>query len=322
MNHSPFSHSSLGFSRRQFLKTSLKTGLNAGLALPFLPSLLGKSALSQIGSPPKRLVVFFHPNGVRPEHWFPTRNVNVNDDTVFELNRCHAPLEPFRDRLLITEGIDMASLALGPGEPHQRGMGGVLSGIHLQDGDFVGGDGSRAGWGNGISLDQRVAQHIGAGTPFPSLQLGVRPNAPTAGGEVRNRLSYLGPGQPLSPDDEPWAVFDRIFSAQSVSEPAAREMRRFKRQSMLDVVTGQLRTLHNRRIDAQDRAKLDAHLTHLRALEVQLNGESVNACAMPSRPVEHDLLDENTIPERSQQMSDLISLAFSCDLTRVVCLQN
>ncbi|MCP4498525.1 MAG: DUF1552 domain-containing protein, partial [Deltaproteobacteria bacterium] len=43
---------------------------------------------------------------------------------------------------------------------------------------------------------------------------------------------------------------------------------------------------------------------------------------MPSRPVEHDLLDENTIPERSQQMSDLISLAFSCDLTRVVCLQN
>jgi len=305
------------FRRRQFLRGS--SGL---LALPFLPSALARQARAQESDgPPKRLVIFFHPNGVRPQHWFPT-DVSPDDDSQFTLSRCLQPLTPHRDKVLITSGIDMASLALGPGEPHQRGMGGVLSGIHLQDGDFVGGDGSRAGWGGGISVDQRIVQATGGDTPFPSLQLGVRPDAPAAGGEVRNRLSYLGPGQPLPPEKEPWAVFDRLFSQQTISDTANRELMRFKRGSVLDVVHQDLARLQSQRLDSQDRAKLDAHLTHLRALEQQVTAAQQRACEMPARPPEHDLLDEDTIPIRTQQMIDLISLSFACDLTRVVCLQN
>ena len=38
----------------------------------------------------------------------------------------------------------------GAGEPHQRGMGAVLTGRHLQEGDMVGGNGETAGWADGI----------------------------------------------------------------------------------------------------------------------------------------------------------------------------
>ena len=139
--------------RRDFLRGSA----GVAVALPFLTSLRSKKARAQAEFP-SRFVVFVHPNGVVPEAWFPTEGASETD---FTLNTCHAPLEPFKDRLVLTQGINMPSLASGPGEPHQKGMGGLLSGWPLLEpgatsGAFVGGDGSLAGWGSSITLDQET----------------------------------------------------------------------------------------------------------------------------------------------------------------------
>ena len=61
---------------------------------------------------PKRLVIFYTPNGVNPGAWFPTPGSNESN---FIFNRAHAALAPFRSKLILTSGIDMVAADDGPG---------------------------------------------------------------------------------------------------------------------------------------------------------------------------------------------------------------
>jgi len=105
-------------------------------------------------------------------------------------------------------------------------MGAVLTGSRLQQGSMVGGDGSLAGWADGISVDQEIANAIGQSTRFASLQLGIR----ATGSDVRMRMSYSGPARPLPPQNDPVQVFQQIFSGfmqtpqEADSHPAAQEI--------------------------------------------------------------------------------------------------
>ena len=51
-----------------------------------------------------------------------------------------------------------------------EGMATVLTGQEITEGDFVGGDGRRAGWGGGISLDQHIVNMLQPNTPLGSLE--------------------------------------------------------------------------------------------------------------------------------------------------------
>src|SRR5690606_11040082 len=203
------------------------------------------------------------------EDWWPIAGANERD---FTLHTSLAPLEPYRDKLIIPRGIDLDSVDAGPGEPHQTGMGGILTGRPLQEGAFVGGDGSLAGWGDGMSIDQAIANHVGTQSPLASLELGVRADS-NAGSEVRSRLSYRGPGEPLPPMNDPRDVFDLIFSDMNTDPELLSEIRR-KRMSVLDTVTDQF-TAVQRRVGAEDRDRLDAHFTMLRELETRLQMEGI-----------------------------------------------
>ena len=116
----------------------------------------------------------------------------------------------------------------------QRGMAALLTGTEITEGDFVGGDGRRAGWGGGTSIDQYAVQRLRPGTPLSSLELGVRvmENIP------RSRLIYRGPEQPLPPDNNPLSVYGRIFGAEDrTAVPQEEQVRRLaRRQSVLDSV--------------------------------------------------------------------------------------
>ena len=123
-------------------RTVLKGAAGLTFALPLLPSL---SLQARADTPvfPKRLLIFFHPNGVLPTQWFPTAGASESD---FTFSPSLQPLETFRDDVLILGGVGLKCNALGPGEPHQKGMGGLLTGWHLNQGTMIGGDGSLAGW--------------------------------------------------------------------------------------------------------------------------------------------------------------------------------
>jgi hypothetical protein len=296
--------------RRSFLRGALaSTAL-----LPLLPSL----ARGQSTTFPQRFIVFFTPNGTLHDEWFPEPGVSETD---FTLRRILLPLEAHKADLLITRGIDMASIHEGPGEPHQKGMGGLLTGWHLLDGDMIGGDGSLAGWGRSISLDQLIANHIGATTPVRSLELGVRSSHPSGMGEVRNRLSYLGPEQPLSPEDDPRVIFDRLFSS-ATQDQALLAAQTARRRSVLDAVRQQFATL-TPRLGHEDRMKLETHTALVRDLEQRLEfaGTIDDHCTVPTAPAEIALDDENQMPALAEAQIDLLVAGMACDVTRVATLQ-
>jgi len=298
-------------TRRHFLKSAGGTVVG----LPFLGSLLPAKAEAQAArTPTKRFVVFFHPNGVIPSAWFPTPGGN---ERTFTIATCHEPLTPFRDKVIWTSGIDMKTSKSGPGERHQTGMGGLLTGRPLLPGNFVGGDGSLAGWGSGISVDQRIAQEIGRDTPLASLQLGVR----ASGAEVRHRLSYSGPAQPLPPQNDPRAVHQRLFSNMGAPPEEVLRLRR-QRKSVLDAVMDQFGRL-DRRLGNTDKQKLDAHLELVRDVERRLDTIPIGgSCVAPTEPAARDPDSEVTMPDIADLQVDLLAIALACDLTRVGSIQN
>ncbi|MBX7083909.1 MAG: DUF1552 domain-containing protein [Nannocystaceae bacterium] len=302
-----------------FRRSLLRGAAGSLLALPLLE--LGSRRVAQAAPGtaadgyPLRMLVFFNPNGCWPATWFPSGSENA-----FTLGSSMAALEPYKDKLLVLDGVDMPVVDAGPGEDHQQGMGGVLTGRALQAGEMVGGDGSKAGWGDGISIDQRIAEQIGTSTPLRSIEAGIRANA-FIGGEVRSRIIYAGPAQPLPPEDNPQALWQRLF-ADFAADPTEMAIRRAKRVSVLDTVGAQFDRMRTR-VGAVDRDKLDQHVALVRDLELRLQQEPVlgEHCMVPGQPPALAPDDANVMHMVSQAQIDLLAMALACDITRVGSLQ-
>jgi hypothetical protein len=284
------------------------------LSLPLLPSLRAAGAAEV--TYPRRFVTMYTPNGVIHEGWWPT---NIVDAEHFDLGESHAPLAAHKARLLILQGLEMKVAALGPGGPHQRGIGSLFTNMQLGEGTFSDGCGRTAGWATGISVDQRVANVIGKDSAVPSLQLGVRATE----NDVQGRISYAGAGQPLPPLNTPLDVYKRVFAgfmppATSPDADVAKALLA-QRKSVLDAVAGEFKALDGR-LSAQDRATLDQHLTLVRDVERRL-AIGTGDCALPEMPGALDPSSEVDMPRIAELEIDLLALAFACDLTRVASFQ-
>lgn len=301
----------LPFSRRSFLRGAcLHAAGGALVALPLMDSL---RAEDRAAPPPKRLVLLYNPNGTVEKDWWPEAGASESD---FTLGRIHAPLAPHRERLLIFRGVHshVAQRSDNNGGPHQRGIGALFTGQMLQTGDFVDGCGSRAGWADGVSIDQAVADVIGLDTPFKSLELGVR----ATDNDVQGRISYAGPGKPLPPMNDPRQVYGRLFG---VEEPIDPNDPLDARQSVLDTVKDQFNALRPS-LSSEDRVKLDAHLELVRDLERRLGIGRGVVCTIPRDPPPPlDGSSEADMPTVSRAHLELLAVAFACDLTRVASLQ-
>lgn len=307
--------------RRLHRRSFLAAAGGAALALPLLQMHARVASGAEPGYAedgfPLRFIVFFHPNGVWPPTWWPTPGLSTTD---FTLASSMAALESYKNQLVIIDGLNMPSADAGPGEPHQSGMGAVLTGRPLQAGSMVGGDGTLAGWGDGISVDQALAAEIGKDSSYPSLELGVRASA-FGGGEVRSRMVYSGPAAAISPDDDPLSVWNRVFADLTLSPTEMAELRA-RRLSILDTVEGQFAALEAK-AGADDRQRLQQHAALVRDLEDRLTNEAVlgEACTVPGVPPGTAPDDANTMHTISQQQLDLMVMALACDVTRVASIQ-
>ncbi len=272
-----------------------------------------------VGKAPRRLVVFYTPNGTVGPEWRPR-----GTETSFTFGRILKPLEPLRGKLLVLGGVDMALADSGFGSHHTRGIGGLLTGREILKGTFTSAGPPTAGWASGISLDQHVAKTVGAATRFRSLELGVR----VVDAEVRGRISYLGPSQPLPPMDDPYAVFDRLFAT---AKPAAGgtmgDRLRADRRSVVDFLEGELAAVR-RQVGAEDHARLEAHLESVREIERRLTTPTAPvttaggaACAPPMVGPRLDVAATENLPAVGKLQMDLLAAALACDLTRVATLQ-
>lgn len=305
----------LPFSRRSFLRGAcLHAAGGALVALPLMDSL---RAEDRAAPPPKRLVLLYNPNGTVEKDWWPEAGASESD---FTLGRIHAPLAPHRERLLIFRGVHshVAQRSDNNGGPHQRGIGALFTGQMLQTGDFVDGCGSRAGWADGVSIDQAVADVIGLDTPFKSLELGIR----ASDNDVQGRIAYAGPGKPLPPMNDPKQVFRRLFAlaTEPPSDPIDPSDPLDARHSVLDTVREQFALLRPQ-LSQEDRSKLDAHLELVRDLERRLAAGRPDRCVPPAEPPSLEPGSELDMPRVSRAHLDLLAVAFACDLTRVASLQ-
>jgi hypothetical protein len=288
----------------------LRGAAGAAIGLPFLEALAPRRARAAV-APPKRFVVMFSPNGTLPTQWSPT-----GGETDFVLGPILAPLEPHRDGIVIVKGLNQQG---GGGDGHQNGIGGMLTGSPLNPGPFAGVGAPPAGWAAGPSVDQRIADASDGMTKLRSLELGVQVGSADNWG----RMVYRAANQPLPPDDDPAAVYGRVF-ADLHTDPAVLARLRKRRQSILDAVGGQYTRL-GARLGADDKQRLDAHLQAVREVETRLTTDPVmagGACHDPSiasAPASAQAND--SFPAAGSLQMDLLVMALACDITRVATLQ-
>ena len=289
-------------SRRAWLR-----GAGVALALPMLESLLPRRAFApaRAAEPPQRLLFYFIPNGIHMPAWTPAE---VGTD--YTLTPILQPLAAYKSQLLLLSG--MANM---PGRPDGNGdhAGGTSAFLTCAKANK-----SNTDIRLGVSVDQLAAAKLGATTRFPSLQLGLEGGS--SGGECdsgyscayTNNISWAGPKTPLPKMHDPRVVFDVLFLGEEPGQtPEQIESRRRTRKSVLDHVLSDANRLQGR-LGARDRQKLDEYLTAVRSVEQRISGGGP-ACGTAKRP--GDML---RFDEYAKAMADLIVLALSCDLSRVV----
>jgi hypothetical protein len=304
--------------RTKVTRRRLLTGLSAATVALTSPIWRRATAFGQDATQPasKRFIGIFSANGTIGSAFFPEQT--ADDAPLDALPSILAPLEAHKQRLLVLKGVHMNSTVedeLGvastdkPGGPHMKGPGAMLTGGSLLAGSFTGAGGP-AGWADRISVDQEIANRLGGDSRFPSLEFGVR----IEGQEPLRVISYRGASQPNIAVDDPLQMYDRIFADFALSD-AERTQRLVAQQSVLDFLKGDLGQLQ-RRVTAEDRARLEAHLDGIRNIEQRLQS-ALGVCEPPEAPAALDHRAMESFPVVGRLQLDLMLLAHRCDMTRV-----
>ena len=297
--------------RRTFLK-----GVGATLALPLLDSMVPALAAVRdtVARPVGRLGVVYVPHGAVMHNWTPAA---VGAD--FELSPILQPLAPFRDQLLVLSGLNNEPASALPGDPaggHGRIGGAFLTGVHAKPTE---GADVRAG----VSMDQIAASHFRHQTQLSSLQLALEATDLAGACDVGfscsyiNTLSWKTPTTPLPTENNPRAVFERLFGDQDSTDPKARLARIKKERSILDSVLQRVADLE-RNVGAGDRTKLTEYLEAVRDVERRIQiAEKQNNREMPALDRPSGGIPP-TFEEHAKLMMDLQVLAYQTDMTRVI----
>jgi len=221
----------MSLSRRTVLR-----GLGASLALPLLDSMVpALSALrATAAAPTRRLGIVYVPNGIFMNRWTP-----AVEGTAFEMTPTLEPLAPFRDRMVIVTGLSNKQGDALPGEgagDHARAAGAYLTGVHPKKTEG-------ADIQAGVSMDQIAARVLGTETQLASLEISLDSKEPVGACDpgyscaYANTLCWRSPTTPLPMENDPRAVFERLFGSSDSTDPAMWRLRRQEDRSILDGLT-------------------------------------------------------------------------------------
>jgi hypothetical protein len=295
-------------TRKALSRRTLLKGLGASVALPFLDSMA--PALAQAPKPPLRMAFVYVPNGMD------VRNYNLDyEGPLAELSPILKPLEPMKDHITVLGSLTHntgRALLDGAGD-HGRCCGSYLTGVQVKK--------TVTDIKASVSCDQLVANHIGKQTRFPSLELGLE-DARQAGDcdsgyscAYTNNLAWRSETQPLPPILDPRQLFERLFGDGAAMSPEARARQGKYRRSILDFVTEDTKTLQTS-LGPTDKRKLDEYLTSIREVEGQIEkAENDNSQIDPHMEKPYGVPAD--FAEHFKLMSDMLTIAFQADLTRV-----
>jgi uncharacterized protein DUF1552 len=298
----------MALSRRTFLR-----GVGASVALPLLDAMV--PALTAAADTPAkavpRLGVVYHPNGVIYQNWLPK---GAGRD--FEFSSILAPLEPFRDQLIVVTNLSSHEAeALGDGGgDHSRASGSYLTGVHVKKSDSV--------VENSVSMDQIAANAHKGETQLSSLQLTADDNSLVGSCDVgyscaySSTLSWLTPTLPLMAENNPRVVFERMFGSSDSTDPRVRASRLRQDRSILDSVAARVRQLQQK-LGAADNTKVNDYLESLRDVERRIQ-KAEEQSAKEGPDVDQPAGVPASFDAHVRLLYDLQLLAYQSDLTRVI----
>jgi len=294
-------------SRRTVLR-----GFGATLALPLLDGMVpALTALDKSAAAPvRRFGVFYVPNGMSMPYWFPK-----SPGPIDQLPQTLASLQELKDRVLLMGGLadEAANLVKGGGD-HARSAGTFLTGVPFK---ITAGADVYAS----VSMDQIAAREFEKETQLASLELGIESNAMLGscdGGAscaYTNTIAWRTPTTPLPIENDPRAVFERLFGTTGSTDRGARMARIKRDRSILDFVSGEAASL-GRVIGPQDKAKLAEYFDSVRDIERRIQmAEEQNTRELPV--VDQPAGVPADYGEHAKLMMDLLLLAYQTDMTRI-----
>ena len=294
-------------TRRSLPRRTFLRGAGVALALPLLDAMVpAMTAVVRTQARAQRRIGFVYiPHGVIMDAWTPM----AADGTALEFTRILAPLESFRDDLVVVSNLTRAE----PNSNHAVSSACWLTGVPPKRTD---GPDFRAG----TSIDQVIASQIGQDTLFPSLELATEDFTGLLGAcdpgyscAYMNTLNWQSPTSPLPMEINPRVVFERMFGGGSTPEERLQRMRTDR--SILDFVRSEVGRLENG-LGAEDRGRLGEYLGSVREIERRIQRAEAQAGSTPDVPPEPVGVPE-AYEEHVALMFDLLALAFQADLTRV-----
>ncbi|MGB0143658.1 MAG: DUF1552 domain-containing protein [Akkermansiaceae bacterium] len=285
--------------RRRFL---LRTA-GASLTLPGLTSLMAKTtgslaslqATKGAGVGARRFVAVGNLLGYQQKSFFPkTAGKDYESTTLLK------PLEGLRKEMTVYRGLDHGVKG-GHFAVHS-----FLSGVlHSEARDREDGN---------VTIDQYLAEKVGDQTRFPSLTIGSE-----GGIHGGCQLSWTRSGIRVPPITNPAELFDRLFANDSPERRKQRGKENKLQASILDAVNEEARGL-SRKVNKEDREKLEEYFTSIRDVEKRLElrrrwADHPKPDAPFDKPANRNTVDDLPI------LYELMALALQTDSTRIATLE-
>jgi len=306
------------------------------LGLPFLPSLVIKSARAEDPLPPKRFIALWSGlGGVLDSNWYPTANPSGPESLIYSASQTSdgsvhnyrkGPLQivdgrisnvfgpeisAFKDQMNIVRGLDFMFHAV-----HHKGNLGNFATSNQN---------KTIGMPQIPSIDQVIGKVRDAGLLHRNIV--VQSRAPLYDGSI----SYSYEGTPQNPTDirqvsalSAKDLFDKIFKVAPPSGTFNR--RQFIADKIRDDVQNLLSGISGdaRRLSAEDRTRVQQHIDLLD--ETERKTRLVSSCGENSPPGNNTPYPQGeNNPELAvanfKLFNDVIAIAFKCDSSRLATFQ-
>lgn len=287
------------------------------MSLPLLDAMLpvGRLAAAAAAEAPLRTMFFMVPNGAHMPAWTP-----ATEGAGYVLSQTMEPLAKHRENISVFSGLTLDGARAhedGAGD-HARSGASFLTGAHPKKTNG-------ADIKNSVSVDQVAAQVIGSRSRFASLEMGLEGSAQAGNCDsgyscaYSSNLAWRNETSPLAKENDPSAIFDRLFgSGDNVSQGKNRAARIERRKSVLDFVQEDATGLQ-KKLGTADKRKLDEYLYAVREVEKRLVSSDklrVGEDGIPNFPRPAGVPRDWS--EHCKLMMDMAAIAIRTDSTRVL----
>ncbi|MBM75965.1 MAG: hypothetical protein CMK59_11245 [Proteobacteria bacterium] len=285
-----------------------------GLGMGSVPLML-RSGKAWANNAPQRLIVVFTQHGTWYEGWKMRQGALPEDQhwdfqlpsSIHEFSESLSPLHPFRDKMMVVDGLAMLSAELdGSGLRHELGQVHALTGANMK---LLSG----VPLGSAPSIDQIIAAQIADPGQIPSLEYGI--------GDPPISVNYSGPLELLPMTTDPLIAYQTLFGITSDASSLTGGLQA-QQIRILQAATERYSALSSK-LGTDGKRKLEDHRDLMSDLSIQIEGLELRRaqCTNINNQEGFEFAGSEFPYEDDYWIfSQYVSMAFACDLSRVATL--